>query len=46
MRESVNKVANKLSYIKRKNILNMKNMLLNGVASSIFTPPPFAKSNI
>lgn len=43
MKTILNKVANKLSYIKRKNIYNMKNMLLNGVASSLFTPPTLRK---
>ena len=39
MREIINKVVRRLSSIKRKNIYNVKNILLNGVASSLFTPP-------
>lgn len=39
MREIINKVVSRLSSIKRMNIYNVKNLLLNGVASSFFTPP-------
>lgn len=43
MREIINKVVRRLSSIKRKNIYNVKNILLNGVASSLFTPPLLRK---
>lgn len=39
MKLLINKVVRKLSFIKRKYVYNIKNILLNGVASSIFTPP-------
>lgn len=39
MKQLINKVGRKLSSIKQKYIYNTKNILLNGVASSIFTPP-------
>ena len=41
---TINKIINKLSFIKRKNIYNIKNILLNGVASSLFTPPILRKA--
>ena len=43
MKQLINKVGRKLSSIKQKYIYNTKNILLNGVASSIFTPPYCAK---
>lgn len=43
MKLLINKVVRKLSFIKRKYVYNIKNILLNGVASSIFTPPILRK---
>ena len=34
------KIINKLKGILEKNAYNIKNILLNGIASSVFTPPP------
>ena len=34
------KITNKLKGIRKKFAYNIKNILLNGIASSVFTPPP------
>lgn len=44
MKTIINKLVNELSSIKRKNIYNIKNVLLNGVASSLLTPPILRRS--
>lgn len=41
------KITNKLKDIQGKFAYNIKNILLNGIASSVFTPPPhFTKVDI
>lgn len=40
------KIANKLKGIQGEIAYNIKNILLNGIASSVFTPPHFAKVDI
>ena len=40
------KITNKLKGIQEKFAYNIKNILLNGIASSVFTPPHFTKVDI
>lgn len=40
------KIINKLKGIQKKFAYNMKNVLLNGIASSVFTPPHPSKVDI
>ena len=40
------KIIKKIAYIHRNFIYNMKNILLNSVASSVICPPIFTESNL
>ena len=40
------KIINKLKGIQKEFAYNIKNILLNGIASSVFTPPPPSKVDI
>ena len=40
------KLINKLKGIQKKVAFNLKDVLLNGIASSVFTPPSLAKGHI